>query len=91
MYIIVPHNTGSLYFLTGSAWQWKCPLGTRAVDPVAQDGLRVSSDINCRICPAKYYGNHTERLECTICPPGYYCPRGMHICISVYLYVISVA
>ena len=85
---VCPAGTGSVltqceypeYCPEFSNMTLQCPLGYRAVN---HSGIRWSIDISCNICPAGYYGNHTERAYCLICPAGYYCPEGN--CINLYL------
>ena len=85
---VCPAGTGSVltqceypeYCPEFSNMTLQCPLGYRAVN---HSGIRWSIDISCNICPAGYYGNHTERAYCEICPAGYYCPEGN--CINLYL------
>ena len=61
------------YCPLGSNMTLMCPLGYKAEN---HTGIRYLIDISCKICPAGYYGNHTERAYCEICPAGYYCPAG---------------
>ncbi|XP_071958404.1 uncharacterized protein [Antedon mediterranea] len=61
------------YCPEGSEVPLTCPLGYKAVDHA---GKRYMDTVSCNICPAGFYGNHSERLTCDICPEGYFCPAG---------------
>ena len=89
-----PAGTGSNYSLCyypeycplGSNMTLMCGLGYKAVN---HTGLRWDPSESCLICPAGFYGNHTEREYCEICPEGYYCPEGKRLHGNQFVSLLS--